>query len=491
MTRPSRLSFLPPALFLVLAVASAALADPRGAPEDAVAGEYTGTGTSVTLTPEGGGSYSGEVTYRGSTFPLTATTVADRVEGTFSHEGQAFPFTIAAGADGKPRFTTGSAEVALTFEPARPPTPAGGGNPFDQAGGGEAPGSVNPFDRSGKGGNRPAGQPGVAGGQPAADALPEGFLGAWSDGQYVMEFMPGGRVNVFPEGQADQAMQGTYTVTGNALTVTVNGQTQASTFSRTGDTMAVTDAQGSVDNVTRIPPGDPRIEKRASGLDIPKPGGGPATGGMTGAWTDGQYTVEFNPGGQLKAYPAGQPAQGMTGTYAVQGDRLTVTLNGQTETATFTVDGDQLTTTNAAGEVETVTRLQPDGGGGGFGDDGLIADDGLIPVDEGGGNPFPPGTPTHRYQGDIQGTTVDLTLAVDGNRVTGVVLDPDQYRYDLELAGSLSRAVGTLFDPQTGGQIPIELASSPAGGVTLTLIVEGQRVPYEFQAITDAPAPQR
>ena len=170
-----------------------------------------------------------------------------------------------------------------------------------------------------------------------------------------MEFKPGNAFRVYPQGKPEQGVEGTYTVAGNALTATANGQTQSSTFTIDGDTMQMTDAAGEVETVRRVGPAAEPVQPR-------RPGGQPqgnagANVGLQGAWTDGQYAMAFKPGGVFDVWLLDTPDQTMQGTYTVSGKTVSIDFQGEKDRFTFQIDGNQMTTTDSEGTVEVVRRL--------------------------------------------------------------------------------------------------------------------------------------
>ena len=92
------------------------------------------------------------------------------------------------------------------------------------------------------------------------------------------------------------------------------------------------------------------------------------------------------------------------------------------------------------------------------------------------------------YAGEVSGTPATLTLEQDGSTLQGI-MDVSGYRYEVSATAGGAGATGTLYDPQTGGTVRLEM--SPGGDVlNLVLIQEnaftGQmnRVPLAFSRTT-------
>jgi heat shock protein HslJ len=65
-------------------------------------------------------------------------------------------------------------------------------------------------------------------------------------------------------------------------------------------------------------------------------------------------TMEFKDGGTVDLYFMDQLAG--TATYKVDGDKITMTSEGQTESGTFKIEGNKLTLTNSGGETQVYVK---------------------------------------------------------------------------------------------------------------------------------------
>ena len=464
-------------LFVLMTVTGPVAADT--AADAGFAGTYRGDSTALTIQPDASGGYVGELSKGDLKFPVTAAAEGETLTGRFVHAEESFPFTVTRSGDAY-QFKTGGTALPLTFTPAAKPGDGGTTNPFEKP----AAGPTNPFEKSGGASSEtPAKETTITGAEPAT------LQGAWTDGTYVMEFQPGGAVRVYATANPQQAMTGTYSVAGNALTATVNGQTQASTFVITGDTMQLTDAQGKVETVRRVAAATPgAAQPEAPADDRPAAGAG-----LQGAWTDGQYAMSFNPGGVLEAWLLDAPQQKMQGTYTVNGNSVSVDFQGEKDRFTYVIHGNQMTTTDSEGSVEVVRRLDPNAAPPMPGDDKEIPGDELQEIGDGPmvGNAelippiqFPTGGGTDRYKGSIQGTEVRMTTTQQNGFTLASITDPDLYEYRVKVTGQS----GILYDPQTGGQVPVEWATGD-DTITLTLMMDGERIPIEFTPVSDQSDP--
>ena len=123
-------------------------ANPLGAPVAPTgpdfAREFKGDGIALTLAGTAGAGYTGELTYGGSVFPVSARSEGNQLTGEFTSGANRFPFEGTLTGD-RLEFTSGGKTFVLTGKPSSSPAnPLAGVNPLSPAnplapGGGGAP----------------------------------------------------------------------------------------------------------------------------------------------------------------------------------------------------------------------------------------------------------------------------------------------------------------------------------------------------------------
>ena len=85
--------------------------------------------------------------------------------------------------------------------------------------------------------------------------------------------------------------------------------------------------------------------------------GNAAANPLVGKWKDeatGMASMEFKDDGTANIYFMDQLAG--SGTYTIDGDKISMTASGQTETGTFKIEGSKLTLTNSDGDTQVYVK---------------------------------------------------------------------------------------------------------------------------------------